>query len=285
MTESQDRGTSLKIFPVCPTGGMPIRHTACVTALSGRDAKLIHDLAKAILTEPEPLRVWPLLMERLTTDLPVDLAVLIDLNWKAGTGHALTGKPDWLHEAPLDALIDTHMRVHPLLRHYAHSTDRTPLTLDEVADERWWKSEAYRAGKSAIGIDRQLALPLSSRPGQIRGVIMSRSRHGFSDRDLEYAGLARSLLDTVSAHERVALRMPRLGDPAEYGITAREMTVLTLLSEGLTAHAIGSRLRITEKTVVKHKENIYKKLRVHDRVTAINKARSLGLISPEPPVG
>ncbi|MFJ4246444.1 LuxR C-terminal-related transcriptional regulator [Streptomyces iakyrus] len=256
-----------------------------MTALSGRDAKLIHDLAKAILTEPEPLRVWPLLMERLTTDLPVDLAVLIDLDWKAGTGHALTGKPDWLHEAPLDTLIDTHMRAHPLLRHYAHSTDRTPLTLDEVADDRWWKSEAYRAGKAAIGIDRQLALPLSSRPGQIRGVIMSRSRHGFSDRDLEYAGLARSLLDTVSAHERVSLRMPRLGDPAAYGITAREMTVLTLLSEGLTAHAIGSRLRITEKTVVKHKENLYKKLRVHDRVTAINKARFLGLISPEPPVG
>lgn len=38
-------------------------------------------------------------------------------------------------------------------------------------------------------------------------------------------------------------------------------------------------------TVVKHKENLYKKLRVHDRVTAINKARFLGLISPEPPVG
>jgi hypothetical protein len=172
----------------------------------------------AILTEPEPVRVWPLLMERLTTDLPVDLAVLIDLDWDVGTGHALTGKPDWLHEAPLDALINAHMRVHPLLRHYARTADRTPLALDEIADDRWWKSEAYRAGKSAIGIDRQLALPLSSRPRQVRGVIMSRSGHGFTDRDLEYAGLARSLLDTVSAHESVTLRIPRFGDPAEYGL-------------------------------------------------------------------
>jgi hypothetical protein len=138
----------------------------------------------AILTEPEPVRVWPLLMERLTTDLPVDLAVLIDLDWDVGTGHALTGKPDWLHEAPLDALINAHMRVHPLLRHYARTADRTPLALDEIADDRWWKSEAYRAGKSAIGIDRQLALPLSSRPRQVRGVIMSRSGHGFTDRDV-----------------------------------------------------------------------------------------------------
>lgn len=258
-------------------------HTTHMTALSGRDARLIHDLAKAILTEPEPPRVWPLLMERLTTDLPVDLAVLIDLDWKSGTGHALTGKPDWLHEAPLDALIAAHMRVHPLLHHYAHTADRTPLTLDEIADHRWWKSEAYHAGKSAIGIDRQLALPLSSRPGQIRGVIMSRSGHGFTDRDLEFAGLARSLIDTVSAHEKVLSSVPKLGDPAEHRITSREMAVLALLNEGLTAHAIGSRLHIAERTVIKHKENLYRKLRVHDRVTALNKARALGLLPAEPP--
>ncbi|WP_158633170.1 LuxR C-terminal-related transcriptional regulator [Amycolatopsis sp. WAC 01376] len=235
----------------------------------------------AILTEPRPVRVWPLLMERLTTDLPVDLAVLIDLDWKSGTGHALTGKPDWLYEAPLDDLINAHMRTHPLLRHYAHTADRTPLVLDEVADDRWWKSEAYHAGKAAIGIDRQLALPLSAGPGQIRGVIMSRGGHGFTDRDLEYAVLARSLLDTVSAHEKVMLGIPQLGDPSEYGITSREMAVLVLLNEGLTARAIGSRLRIAEKTVVKHKENLYRKLRSHDRVAVLNKARALGLLLAE----
>ncbi|SDM58003.1 helix-turn-helix transcriptional regulator [Nonomuraea jiangxiensis] len=253
-----------------------------MTALSGHDAKRLHDLAMAILTEREPVRVWPLLMERLTADLPVDLAVLIDLDWRAGTGHAQTGSPDWLHEAPLDALIHAHMRAHPLLRHYACTADRTPLTLDEVADDRWWKSEAYHAGKAAIGIDRQLALPLSSRPGQIRGVIMSRSGRRFTDRDLEYAELARSLLDTVSAYEKVAFGMPELGDPSEYGITPREMAVLALLDEGLTAHAIGSRLQIAEKTVIKHKENLYRKLRVHDRVTALKKGRSLGLLPSVP---
>ncbi|TDV56248.1 regulatory LuxR family protein [Actinophytocola oryzae] len=254
-----------------------------MTALSGGDARLVHDLARALLTEREPVRVWPLLMERLTIDLPADLAVLVDLDWQSGTGHALTGKPDWLEEAPLDDLIAAHMRVHPLLRHYAHTRDLTPLTLDEFTDDRWGKSEAYHAGKAAIGIDRQLALPLTSRPGQIRGVIMSRGDHGFTDRDLEYADLARSLLDTVSAHEKVVRDIPRLGDPAEHGITMREMAVLTLLDKGLTAHAIGTRLQIAERTVVKHKENIYRKLRVHDRVAVLNKARALGVLPPEPP--
>ncbi len=260
----------------------PLGHNAGVQGLPGGDAKRIHDLALEIITEKQPVRVWPLLMARLTADLPCDLAVLIDLDWNAGTGHALTGSPDWLHEAPLDALIHAHMRSHPLLRHYAHSRDKTPLTMDEVADDRWWKGEAYRAGKEAIGIDRQLALPLSAGPGRIRGVIMSRSGLGFNDRDLEYAALARSLLDTVEAHETAIFAYRGASDPAEYKITPRELAVLTLLCEGLTARAIATRLVITPATVTKHTENLYRKLGVHDRVSALRKAHSLGLV-PTPP--
>ncbi|MFI7111408.1 LuxR C-terminal-related transcriptional regulator [Nonomuraea sp. NPDC050227] len=253
-----------------------------MTSLFRDDGRRIHDLAMDILTTRKPVRVWPLLMERLTKDLPGDLAVLIDLDWTAGTGHALTGSPDWLHQAPLDALIHSHMRAHPLLRHYARTGDRTPLAMDDVADGDWWKSEAYHAGRAAIGIDRQLALPLDARPGQIRGVIMSRDGTGYSDRDLEYAALARSLLDTVEAHEKAVLRLPALADPAEHGITLREMAVLMLLSEGLTAYAVGRRLTIKEATVNKHKENLYRKLGVHDRVTALRRARALDLLPPEP---
>ncbi|MFR9772761.1 response regulator transcription factor [Nocardia sp. SC052] len=261
----------------------PVLHNAGMDAVPGGDAKRIHDLALQIITEKEPVRVWPLLMERLTADLPCDLAVLIDLNWRAGTGHALTGSPDWLHEAPLDALIHAHMRSHPLLRHYALTRDKTPLTMDEVADDRWWKGEAYRAGKDAIGIDRQLALPLSSEPGRIRGVIMSRSGGGFSDRDLEYAVLARSLLDTVEAHEAAAFAHHTMrADPAEYKITPRESAVLALLCDGLTAHAIGTRLGIKAATVTKHTENLYRKLGVHDRIAALRKAQALNLIPPTP---
>ncbi|WP_280429457.1 helix-turn-helix transcriptional regulator [Nocardia brasiliensis] len=242
-------------------------------------AQKIHDLALAIVTEREPLRVWPLLMERLTADLPCDLAVLIDLDWDAGTGHALTGAPDWLHEAPLDALIHAHMRSHPLLQHYARTGDTTPLTMDEVADDRWWKGEAYRAGKDAIGIDRQLALPLAAGRGRIRGVIMSRSSHGFSGRDLEYAALARSLLDAVEAHETAAFGHRGPADPADYRLTPRELAVLGLLCEGWTARAIASRLGIAPATATKHTENIYRKIGVHDRIAALHTAQRLGLIT------
>ncbi|SDI97477.1 helix-turn-helix transcriptional regulator [Nonomuraea jiangxiensis] len=180
----------------------------------------------------------------------------------------------------MDALIHSHMREHPLLRHYAQTASRTPLALDNVATGSWWKSEAYRAGKEAIGIDRQLAIPLESRPGQIRGVIMSRDNIGYSDRDLEYADLARPPLDMVAAHEAEMFTSPKLADPAEHKLTPREMAVLALLDEGLTAYAIGRRLSIKEATVNKHKENLYRKLGVRDRVSALRKARALDLLPP-----
>ncbi|GIH29296.1 hypothetical protein Aph01nite_76060 [Acrocarpospora phusangensis] len=85
--------------------------------------------------------------------------------------------------------------------------------------------------------------------------------------------------DAVLA-EPAVLSIPKLTEPAEYKMTPREMAVLTLLDEGLTAYAISRRLGIKEATVIKHKENIYRKLAVHDRVTALRKARHLGLLPP-----
>ncbi|MFI6866606.1 response regulator transcription factor [Nocardia sp. NPDC050406] len=247
-------------------------------------ATKIRDLALAIITERDPVQIWPLLMLRLVADLPCDLAVLVDLDWRAGTGHARTGAPDWLFEAPLDALIHAHMRSHPLLRHYAHTGDTTPLTLDEVADDRWWKGEAYRAGKAAIGIDRQLAIPLSAPDGRIRSVILSRGGHGFSNADLEYSLLARSLLDAVNSHHSAVSRYRGPGDPSDYRLTPRELAVLGLLCEGLTTRAISSRLGVAPATATKHIENLYRKLGIHDRVAAVRAAQELGLYVPRPTV-
>ncbi len=52
-------------------------------------------------------------------------------------------------------------------------------------------------------------------------------------------------------------------------LTARERGVVTLLSEGMTAVAIAHRLGISPRTVHKHLENIYAKLGVRDRLSAV----------------
>ena len=61
-------------------------------------------------------------------------------------------------------------------------------------------------------------------------------------------------------------------------LTPRELTVLGLLVEGLTAAAIGRRLEIGERTVQKHLEHAYTKLGVGDRLSAVLRAQHLGLL-------
>lgn len=66
---------------------------------------------------------------------------------------------------------------------------------------------------------------------------------------------------------------------ARFGLTSRELAVVRLLAEGLTATAIGRRLGISPRTVTKHQQNLYRKLEVTDRVTAVLRAQACGLLS------
>lgn len=60
-------------------------------------------------------------------------------------------------------------------------------------------------------------------------------------------------------------------------LTDREREVLDLVARGLTNPAIASRLFLSEKTVRNHVSNIFMKLQVGDRATAIVRAREAGL--------
>ncbi|MFJ5696629.1 response regulator transcription factor [Arthrobacter sp. NPDC093139] len=67
---------------------------------------------------------------------------------------------------------------------------------------------------------------------------------------------------------------------SRYGLTLREMAILTLLSKGLTAESLARRLNISPRTVEKHLEHIYRKLYVCDRLMAVQRAYELGLLEP-----
>jgi LuxR family transcriptional regulator, maltose regulon positive regulatory protein len=61
-------------------------------------------------------------------------------------------------------------------------------------------------------------------------------------------------------------------------LSPREMEVLGLLAQGLADKQIAEKLFITRETVHKHLKNIYSKLDVHNRTSAVARARELGLI-------
>lgn len=65
----------------------------------------------------------------------------------------------------------------------------------------------------------------------------------------------------------------------DFGLTPREVEVLTLLPTGATANAIGALLFLTEATVKTHLANIYRKLSATNRAQAVSIAIENKLIT------
>jgi DNA-binding NarL/FixJ family response regulator len=70
---------------------------------------------------------------------------------------------------------------------------------------------------------------------------------------------------------RLALR----GNERQTQFTLRETEIIRLIGEGLCNKEIGARLGITEKTVKFHASNVFAKLGVHDRNSAIEAVHTL----------
>lgn len=62
------------------------------------------------------------------------------------------------------------------------------------------------------------------------------------------------------------------------GLSDREVEVLTRLDSGATAREIGAELYVSHETVRSHLKRIYRKLGVHDRAAAIDRAREEGIL-------
>lgn len=81
-----------------------------------------------------------------------------------------------------------------------------------------------------------------------------------------------------------SLSLIRKGRPSEvviekdYELTKREIEVLEQIAKGLSYDQISENLFISYGTARKHVENIYKKMKVHNKVEAIEKAKKGGLI-------
>jgi DNA-binding NarL/FixJ family response regulator len=117
-------------------------------------------------------------------------------------------------------------------------------------------------------------------------------RDGFRDVLPRSVGIDRILLAlrTPSALHRLrsfpASEQPsatnELGDAV---LTARELTILTLVGAGFTSREISSELTISHKTVENHKQRIFGKLGVQNQAHAVSVAMRLGLMRPERVIG
>lgn len=103
-----------------------------------------------------------------------------------------------------------------------------------------------------------------------------------------YNGLQETLNGGAAMNPSIALKTLKLlrnplsienpQDKEEISLSKREVEVLEQLSKALSYTAIASNLFLSPSTVRKHIENIYKKLQVHSKIEAVQKAKRHNII-------
>ncbi|PMZ55306.1 LuxR C-terminal-related transcriptional regulator, partial [Pseudomonas sp. FW300-N1A5] len=89
--------------------------------------------------------------------------------------------------------------------------------------------------------------------GQVEAYVLGRPDDDFDDDDLELAGLVLPALGALFRQRAVlqGVSAARHDSERSLGLTERELAVLTLLGDGLTADAMARRLRTSPRTVHK----------------------------------
>ncbi|TBN14315.1 response regulator [Hyunsoonleella pacifica] len=103
-----------------------------------------------------------------------------------------------------------------------------------------------------------------------------------------YSGILETLNGGAAMTPSIALKTLKLlrnpiqikneKDKEDITLTTRETEVLEQLSKGLSYNAIADNLILSTGTIRKHIENIYKKLQVHNKLEAVQKAKKNNLI-------
>ena len=254
---------------------------------------VIADLAVAVLGRSDVTQdPHSLLLEGLLGPLNADVLTLNEIRPAAGTASVLALGPAWaLSVAPESEPLTALLCAHPLVQHYANTRSQRPLAVTDVVPTRAWRACGTATMlREVLGVREQLAIPLPAPTGTARAWVAMRDTTAFDERARLLAAQLRPLLHAVDVHQQAVQRAltPRTspGDSppaATSGLTARELAILQLLCDGLTAVAIGRRLGISPRTVSKHLERVYRKLDVTDRLTAVLVAREQRLVQDDRP--
>ena len=203
---------------------------------------------------------------------------VVDTSW---TDHLVGCWPDGFLPAQLPVERPRDATFHPLIRWYARTGSTEPQTTARVpsgvADRRvtgQWSSFAR-----PLGITHQLSLPLQVGHG-MQAYVLGRPDRDFAEPDRALAAALAPVLGAVLRQHGILACLPseHRHSARDLGLTGRELAVLRLLGQGLTARSIAHRLGTSPRTVHKHLEHLYRKLGVRDRLVAVQRGRALGLL-------
>ncbi len=173
---------------------------------------------------------------------------------------------------------------HPVMRFYLSTYRPIPMQVcdvpDTFADRR--VQEAWFARSSEWGVPSHVAVPLHFTPLGHSAFVIGRA-DPFTADELTLVGTLQRLLiglaRQTAALQGVARAPSAVEVASDVRLTVRELAVLGLVAQGLTAASVGRRLGIAEATVHKHLQRVYGKLDVRDRLAAVLRAQHLGLLA------
>ncbi|PYC76811.1 helix-turn-helix transcriptional regulator [Streptomyces tateyamensis] len=210
----------------------------------------------------------PALLPLLLRTVPGD-----GLTWSVRTpaGRSPVHTPVDLFAPEAMAGFYRHAAADPLFRHTDLTGPGFPVRRSDLQSRtEYHRLGTYNEALRLVGAEHQLAMafPAGWAPTGRRTVALVVHRGGsdFSSADLESAELLRARLS--HALDRLAPPAPAVPPAPPVRLTRREAAVLDLLVQGLTDRQIGRRLEVSARTVDKHLEHAYTKLRVHSRVAA-----------------
>lgn len=108
---------------------------------------------------------------------------------------------------------------------------------------------------------------------------------GYLIKDAEHLDLPEQLMKMIEGH---AVLDPRAADvltdfmnnqrQSVDPLSARELEIIRLISQGMSNHEISGHLHITENTIKSHIKEIFSKLDVHNRIEAVVMAKKRGIL-------
>jgi DNA-binding CsgD family transcriptional regulator len=169
----------------------------------------------------------------------------------------------------------------PLVVEYQRTKDGRPYRFSDVlSTEEFHALDLYREFYGQIGLEHQIAFLLPGASGAIIGVALSRRDRDYTDAERDLLELARPhLIQAYSNALRYSEALRAGGDDGavrsiararlerlrERGLTAREGEALVLAASGSSDREIAETLELSPRTVAKHLQRSYVKLRIEGR--------------------
>lgn len=179
-------------------------------------------------------------------------------------------------------LFDELGHENPLYQRWVRTQDGRAYRFSDVASrEELEATRLYQEVYLPLGVRHQIAFTLPDVAGQMVAIALSREERDFSDAERDLLNRARPFL--IQAYRNaIAHSGTQHGTPAGLeaalvgaGLTAREAEVMLLVADGGSNREVADSLGVSDRTVQKHLERVFRKLGVATRSAATARAWDL----------